>query len=151
MELNFTYWAAQTAAMLLTAWLLPGLTVSGPLPAFATVLGLAFVNSHLWSTALMFHIPDSFAAQSLLLLLANGVIFWIIVKLLPGIEVTSFLAAIAAPVVFSLSAFILQPLIEQTDWVAVFEWIQAAVTQVREYFESATSTPVVSDVGTGQQ
>ena len=102
-------WVLQTAAMGLTAALLPKLRITGPLGALLTVAALALMNATVWDAGLFASLPGSFSTQTLGLLLANGVLFWVLVKLLPGIEVDGFLPALAAPVIYTgLSVLISQ-------------------------------------------
>lgn len=129
-ELNINYWVLQTIAMLVTVWLIPRLTVTSIFGALGAVIALAFVNSSIWDAALFFNIPDSFSVHALLLLLANGFIFWVIVKLLPGIEVEGFLPALIAPIVFTISSVVIAVFFKDTDWLAV---AQAGVLEVRRW------------------
>lgn len=133
-SLNFNYWVLQTLAMLLTALLIPGLKVTSPLGAFGAVVALALVNAKLWDAALFFHIPDQLTTQVLLLLLANGAIFWIIVKLLPGIEVKGVIPALVAPVVFTVSSVIISTYLQDVDWAKVWNHVQSFVITIRQYF-----------------
>lgn len=127
---------------MLTAFILPNFTISGPLGALIAVIALAFVNTHLWDAALFFSIPSSFTTQAILLLLANGVIFWILVKILPGIEVQGFLPALAAPVVFTVTSVILQNYLKDVDWSKVWHQSVNYVQGVREDFKASVPTPI---------
>jgi uncharacterized membrane protein YvlD (DUF360 family) len=69
--------------------------------ALGIVLALGLVNATVWDTALFFSVPSSFSRHALTLLAANGVLFWVLVKLLPGIEIEGFAPAFVAPVVFT--------------------------------------------------
>jgi putative membrane protein len=112
----YTYWILQTVAMLLTAAVLPKLEVTNIFGALVTVLLLGFVNATVWDAALFFQIPNSISAHSLTLLLSNGVVFWILVKLVPGIEVSGFLMALVAPVVFTLFSLLIHQHAADLDW-----------------------------------
>ena len=133
---NFQVWILLTIAMMITALLLPGLTVSGPIGAFLAVVGLAFVNAHYWDTALFFSIPDSFTTNTLLLFAANGAIFWVLVKLLPGIEVKGFLPAFLAPIVFTVTSALLNTYAKDVDWVKLMQRGLVYVEAVRDQFKS---------------
>jgi uncharacterized membrane protein YvlD (DUF360 family) len=133
---NPGYWLIQTVAMLLTVFLIPKLRVHGPFPAFLAVVSLAFINAHLWSTALFFSIPHSLTLQAGALLLANGLIFWAIAKVLPGIEVEGVLPAIAAPVVFTICSLVLNQLSAQVDWPQVWKTAQVYVSQTKDFVET---------------
>jgi len=95
------YWGLQTVAMMLTALLIPRMKITSIFGALGIVLALGLVNATVWDTALFFSVPSSFSGHALTLLAANGVIFWILVKLLPGIEIDGFAPAFVAPVVFT--------------------------------------------------
>src|SRR3990172_11967686 len=98
---TINYWILQTGAMMLTALLIPKLRITSLLGASLTVLALGLLNATLWDAALFFQIPHAFSTQALVLLAANGAIFWILVKILPGIEIDGVLPALAAPIVFT--------------------------------------------------
>lgn len=132
MDLNLRFWAIQTVAMMITAFLLPGLTVSGPLPAFAAVAALAFVNSHLWDAALFFQIPDSFGQPQLIVLAANAIIFWVIVKLLPGIEIKGILPAIAAPILFTITGIVISKYEPMIDWSKVYASVVEFISHLKD-------------------
>lgn len=129
-----TYWILQTVAMLVTCLLLPKLTVDGPIPALLTVVALSFINAHLWSSALFLQIPDSFTNKALLLVLTNGVLFWVIVKLLPGISIEGVWPAVAAPVIFSIFSLLIDRYKDQIDWAALWQSLAHYFEIVREYF-----------------
>ena|GEM_PF-1824723 len=118
--------------MMLTAFLLPGLSVSGPLPALLTVAALAFINAQWWDAALFFQIPDSFAQPQLIVLGANAVIFWILVKILPGIEIRGILPAIAAPIIFTITSVLISKYEPLIDWNKVYTSSADFISSVRQ-------------------
>jgi uncharacterized membrane protein YvlD (DUF360 family) len=95
------YWGLQTVAMMLTALVIPRMKITSIFGALGIVLALGLVNATVWDTALFFSVPSSFSRHALTLLAANGVLFWVLVKLLPGIEIEGFAPAFVAPVVFT--------------------------------------------------
>ncbi|RMG42284.1 MAG: hypothetical protein D6719_06745 [Candidatus Dadabacteria bacterium] len=145
--LNISYWILQTIAMLITALLIPGLKVSGPIPAFFTVLAIAFVNSKVWDAALFFQVPSGFTVQTGVLLLTNGVLFWIIVKFLPGIEVEGFMPAVAAPVIFTVTSLLISTYGQNIDWARVLDFIINLLEYLKEYLKEPAIN--VSSVGSG--
>lgn len=98
---TINYWALQTVAMMATAALIPRMRITSIFGALGIVLALALVNATVWDTALFFSVPGTFSQHALTLLAANGALFWVLVKLLPGIEIEGFAAAFVAPVVFT--------------------------------------------------
>jgi uncharacterized membrane protein YvlD (DUF360 family) len=129
-----THFILQTIAMMITALLIPRLRITSITGALGAVLALAFVNATIWDAALFFNVPDSLTTQTLLLFLANGTIFWVIVKVLPGIETDGFLPALIAPVVFTFTSVIIDAYGRTIDWVAVGEWVVRTVSDIRNYF-----------------
>ena len=130
-KIDFAYWIYQTVAMLITCYLIPRLKVDSILAAFTTVLALAFVNSHIWNAALFFEIPNTFSHRTAVLLVSNGVIFWAIVKLLPGIEISGFLPAILAPIVFTITSIIIATYAPLVDWKEVFNKTEKGINNSR--------------------
>lgn len=135
---NFNYWFLQTVAMMLTALIIPNLTVTGPFGAFITVFAIAFINSKVWDAALFFQLPDTLTVQALVLFFSNGTIFWILVKLLPGIEVTGFLPALIAPLVFTVCSLLIDEYAKDIDWLNVLNYIIDRLQDLAAYLREHT-------------
>jgi len=135
------YWILQTVAMMVTALLIPRLRITGILGALGTVVALAFINATFWDAALFFSLPKSATAHALTLVLANGVIFWILVKLLPGIEIKGVLPALVAPLVFAICSMLIHRYGQGIDWAQIFETVLEQVSALRDYFRK-TEVPI---------
>ena len=122
----------QTIAMLLTALLLPGLKVSGLFGALVTVIALAFVNTYLWDAALFLQVPNTLTSQAITLFIANGFIFFVMVKLLPGIEMTGILSAFIAPVIFSITTMLITNYGEKIPWKSIANSTVNTVFNIRD-------------------
>ena len=146
LSLDFNYWILQTIAMLVTAVLIPGLTVNGPFAALITVLGIAFINTKIWDAALFFALPDTLSTQAGLLILVNALIFWIVVKILPGIEIKGIIPAIAAPLVFSISSFFISQHGKDINWREVGQVVAEEFTTIRGYFENKNPPAAMNSV-----
>ncbi len=133
MVFSFNYWFLQTVAMLVTVCLLPGLKVTSLFGATGMVVALALVNSFLWDAGLFFSVPASLSTHALFILAANGALFWVLVKLLPGIEIEGVLSAFLAPVVFTLSSAMIWTYAKDIDWLAVFATLADGVQSLRDY------------------
>lgn len=125
-------WLAQTFAMIITAILLPGLRITGIFGTFLTVVALAFVNASIWDASLFFNIPMDFTTHTLTILGANAVLFWVLVKLLPGIEISGIASALLAPVLFSIFTVVLTPICQEVNWGHVIEKAAETVGDVRD-------------------
>ncbi len=130
------HWAFQTVAMILTAMLIPGLRVSSIFGAFAIVVALALVNATVWDAALFFEIPYSLSSHVILLLIANGVIFWVLVMIVPGIQISGILPAILAPIVFTVINIFVSSWGREVDWAALFEQSINSIESLREYLRA---------------
>ena len=138
-------WLAQTFAMIITAILLPGLKITGIFGAFITVVALAFVNASIWDASLFFNVPMDFTTHTLTILGANAVMFWVLVKLLPGIEISGIVSAILAPVLFSLFTVVLTPICQEVDWGQVIQKATETVTDVRNRLTDAPKVEAVPE------
>lgn len=141
MSVYLNYWVLQTFAMLLTGLLIPGLKVSGPFGAFAAVVGLAFFNATVWDAALFFSIPDSLTTHALVLFLSNGMLFWIFVKLMPGIGVEGVTPALVAPLVFTFASILIREYGGLIDWAAVLDNVLRIVGSLKDYLYQTAPTP----------
>ena len=145
LQLNLSYWVLQTVAMLITAWLIPRLRITSIFGAILIVVALAFVNSKVWDTALFLKIPDTLSYQTAMLVLTNGLLFWILIKLLPGIEVDGIIPALIAPIVFSFTSLLISKYGNSIDWVAIFDSIMKILNEIRAYF-GITKTELPQEV-----
>lgn len=139
-----SHWLLQVFAIAITALLIPRLRVTSIFGPLLTVMALALLNATIWDAALFFRVPDSFSVQVLLLLISNGIFFWILVKLLPGIEVNGLLPAIAAPIVFTLVSILLSVLSEYVDWIELAKYLIKEIEGLRAYFQQVPSVPGAS-------
>ena len=140
METALRYWLLQTLAMMITALLIPRLRITSIVGAFLIVLALALVNATLWSAALFFSIPASPTVEALVLVLANGAIFWVLCKLVPGIEIEGILPAVAAPIVFTIVSILVARYADDVDLGAVGATIAEAVERFRTWLEDARTS-----------
>lgn len=138
-SINVNYWVLQTIAMLLTALLIPGLQIKGPIPAILTVIALAFINSKVWDAALFLSLPDHISVQAGLLIITNGLVFWVVAKLLPGIDIEGIFPALVAPLVFSISSLLISQYGKDVDWIKVGQNTVAQIQSWRSQFTATAS------------
>jgi putative membrane protein len=135
---TINYWIVQTAAMMLTALLIPNLRITSIFGALLVVFALGLVNATVWDAALFFQVPQAVTTQALVLLLANGAIFWVLVKILPGIEVDGVLPALVAPIVFTLISLLVSRHGRDIDWVGLLDRAIAALESARSYLREVS-------------
>lgn len=141
-HINLMHWLFQSIAMGITAFLLPGLRITGLLGGFLAVAAIAFINAHLWDAALFFQVPHSLTSQAVIVLLTNGIIFWIVVKILPSIEIDGFLPAIAAPIIFTVISVLLDKYLPLIDWESLWQILQDNFLKIKNLVSNEqTLTP----------
>ena len=130
-----SHWILQIVAMALTALAIPKLKITSLFGALGAVVGLAFVNATVWDAALFFSVPNGISTQMVTLLLANGALFWILAKVLPGIEIEGILPAIIAPIVFTVISMVITSL--EIDFLGLLRQAGDTVGDVREYLKES--------------
>jgi len=120
--------------MFITALIIPKLNLTSIFSALTTVGAISFLNTVLWDVDLFLKIPTAFTAQTITLVLINGLIFWILVKFLPGIEISGFFPAIAAPIVFSGLSMVFNKYGPMVDWGGILNQIIIFFEYLKEYF-----------------
>src|SRR5512139_3305299 len=133
MEETLRPWLLNTVAMMLTALVIPGLRITSIFGAIGIVVALAIVNQTVWSAAMFETLPHAATVQTLVLVLSNGAIFWILAKLLPGIEVKGVLPALIAPIVFTFLSGLVWKYGAHLDFVALGEQSVEKVKQLRDW------------------
>jgi putative membrane protein len=125
----------QMVAMLLTIFFIPRLWITSPVGALGILIAIAMINATFWDASLFFFLPDTLSANSLKLLATNGVLFWILVKLVPGIRVQGVLPALVAPLLFTVISTMLNMLSAHLDWIAFIAYIFSLLTSFRDSFK----------------
>lgn len=133
-QYKLSIWLIQLIAMGVTSALLPSMRITEMKGAFLTLIGLAFVNTYLWDTALFFKIPDTLSLQVFALLICNGLIFWLLIKILPGIEISGFVSAILAALLFTVISVGLDLSTKYVDWWVFFKQVVEAIWSIRDSF-----------------
>jgi len=107
-------------------------------------IGISVVNHFFWDSTLFHSLPENITTQTFTLLFVNGVFFWLLVKVLPGIEVVGLFPAIAGPIVFTVVATLVKQYGGEIDWSLFFKDIQQAVIQLKDYVQASVSSAVNS-------
>lgn len=124
---------SQVVAMMLTMAILPRMRMTSLFGAGMLVTAIAIVNIYFWDSSLFFSLPEQVNQRSLVLLLVNGGIFWVLVKVLPGVEIDGLLPAILAPLVFTVLTVLVKHYAPLVDWAEVSE---RAATLLHELSQS---------------
>ena len=130
---SLTPFIFQTVAIALTTFLLPKLKITSIFGAIGMVVGLSLVNHYLWASDLFTALPNSLSAKSIVLFFSNGVIFFALVKFLPGIEVEGLFTALIAPILFSVLTVLIQKYAPLVDWGQVFQSLIDFIISLKSY------------------
>ena len=134
--LNLSHWITQCLSMSLVALFIPNLRVTSIFGPVFAVVGLSLVNTYLWSSELFSVLPSSVSAQTATILLINGAIFWLVVKVMPGIETKGIIPSLVAPIVFTACSLVLPKVTDSIDWVAVWQKGEQLLTLAKVFVSS---------------
>lgn len=95
-------------AILIISYLFPKLIkVDGFLAALAAAFVLGVVNAMLRPVLVVLTLPVTILTLGLFLLVINGLMLWLVGKLVPGFHVYGFLGAVLGSILISLVSWIL--------------------------------------------
>lgn len=123
----------QVVALALTALILPGLKINSLFSLVGLVVIITFVNAHFWDAALFYSIPDSLSLRAISTLILNGLIFFVLVRVLPGVECRGLFTAIISPVLFTFLTITLSYYGEDVNWQSVGSFILGIVDALKGY------------------
>ncbi len=112
--------------------MIPGLKITNITGPILAVVTLALINSTIWSTALFLNVPDHFSIEIFTLLFSNAILFWLVVKLLPGIEIEGILPAFIAPVLYSILSIVVSRYAPMVPWAEIAHRILGFIGALKE-------------------
>ena len=95
-------WIINAAALLLVAYLYPGVTMEGFGPALIAALVLGLVNAFIRPLLVLLTLPVTVLTLGLFLFVINAFLFWFAAEIVQGFKVTGFVAALVGSVLYSL-------------------------------------------------
>ncbi|HSN22397.1 MAG TPA: phage holin family protein [Usitatibacter sp.] len=95
-------WIVNAAALLLVAYLYPGVQVTGFLPALVAALVLGLVNAVIRPILVILTLPVTLLTLGLFLFVINALMFWLAASIVHGFTVTGFGAALLGSILYSL-------------------------------------------------
>jgi putative membrane protein len=95
-------WIINAAALLLVAYLYPGVTVEGFFAAMVAALVLGLVNALVRPLLILLTLPVTLLTLGLFLFVINAFLFWFAAEIVQGFKVTGFMAALIGSVLYSL-------------------------------------------------
>ncbi len=100
-------WVLFALSLMLTAWLIPGITVSTIWAALLACVIIAIINIFIKPVIQLLTLPINIVTIGLFTLVINAVLFMLAAWISPGVQVDGFLSALFGSAVYSiLSMFI---------------------------------------------
>ncbi len=106
-------WILNAVALLIVAYLLPGITVASFGAALIAALVLGLLNTLVKPVLVILTLPITVVTLGLFLLVLNALVFWFAGSILKGFQVAGFWWALAGAVVYSLISGLLSRLLVQ--------------------------------------
>lgn len=104
-------WILNAVALLIVAYLYPGVTVSDWVAAAVAALVLGLVNTLVKPVLIVLTLPITVITLGLFLLVLNALLFWAVAAVVPGFAVTGFWAALFGALLYSLFAWALSAIL----------------------------------------
>jgi putative membrane protein len=95
-------WIVTAAALLLVAYLYPGVTVEGFVAALVAALVLGLVNAVVRPLLIILTLPVTLLTLGLFIFVINALLFWFVAEIVHGFRVTGFGAALIGSILYSL-------------------------------------------------
>ena len=95
-------WIVNAAALMLVAYLYPGVTVTSFGAALLAALVLGLVNAIVRPLLVILTLPVTLLTLGLFLFVINALLFWLVAELVRGFTVSGFGAALIGSILYSL-------------------------------------------------
>ena len=105
-------WVVSGAAIIITAYLLPGVTVEGFLAALVTALILGLINAIIRPILILLTLPLNILTLGLFTLVINALLIMLAATIVPGFAVQGFWWALLFGIVLAIVNFALSPLLK---------------------------------------
>jgi len=93
-------WVLNTLAVMLAAYLVPGVHVSGFWSALITALVMGLINAIIRPVVVILTLPVNIITLGLFTLVINALMFWLAAYLVPGFDIDGFWPAFGGALIF---------------------------------------------------
>jgi putative membrane protein len=104
-------WILNAVALLVVAYILPGITVASFGSALIAALVLGLLNALVKPVLILLTLPITVVTLGLFLLVLNALVFWFAGSILKGFQVNGFWWALIGAVIYSLVSGLLSGLL----------------------------------------
>jgi putative membrane protein len=108
-------WVLSALALVLTARLVPGITVVDATALFIAALVLGLVNAIVRPILIFFTLPLTIVTLGLFLFVINAITFGLAAYLVPGFNVAGFGPALLGSIVMSILSFLFSSFVKAGD------------------------------------
>lgn len=95
-------WIVNAAALLLVAYIYPGVQVTSFTTALIAALVLGLVNAFIRPLLVILTLPVTILTLGLFLFVINALLFWFVAEVVQGFTVTGFWAALLGSILYSV-------------------------------------------------
>jgi putative membrane protein len=95
-------WIVNAAALLLVAYMYPGVQVGSFTAALIAALVLGLVNAVIRPILVILTLPVTILTLGIFLFVINALLFWLVAEVVGGFAVTGFVAALIGSLLFSI-------------------------------------------------
>ncbi len=106
-------WLIYTCAVTITAYLLPGVVISGLFAAMVTALVLGFINTIIKPILVVLTLPITILTLGIFALLINAFLVLLAARIVPGFYISGFGSALLFSLVLTLANWFLNKLGEK--------------------------------------
>ncbi len=106
-------WLVSTLAVLVTAYILPGVSVAGFVPALLFAIVLGVLNAVLRPLLIILTLPVNILTLGLFTLVINALVVLLASAIVPGFVVSGFLWALLFGIILALVMFVLNRLFDR--------------------------------------
>ena len=99
-------WILNAAALLLVAYLYPGVQVTTFIAALIAALVLGLVNAVIRPILVVLTLPVTILTLGLFLFVINALLFWLVAEVVKGFTVNGFVAALVGSLLYSVITLI---------------------------------------------
>ena len=104
-------WLINTVALLVLPYLMTSIRISGFWTALIAALVLGLVNALIRPILVVLTLPVTLVTLGLFIFVINGLLFWLVSRMVDGFYVSSFWAAIGGALLYSISSWALSTLL----------------------------------------
>ena len=105
-------WLAATLAVIISAYILPGVAISSFFAAFVTAVALGIINVFIKPILVILTLPLNVLTLGLFTFIINALLIMLTGIIVPGFEVASFWWALLFGLILSLVNFVLNSVVE---------------------------------------